>query len=650
MAEIPFIQNLANPTALAGLALIIPVILLYLLKPKPKHIMFPSTMFLLFVERHKRFSSFLQKFIRDPLLLFQIIIIAILVFTIASPFITSLDIVRGKESNVIVIDASASMQATDVSPDRFSKAIETAKNIISDMKSHDEASILLAENIPITVLNRGDRVEAMSLLGALEPSDTPSNVGEAILLAKDILLSSKAAGKIYVISDFSGHDGLEPILGGKIAAMSGIEVKYISVGGESDNSGIVSFNARRSVVDEDRMFATASVKNFGRSRQVTLNLYSQDEFIASNSKNIGSGGEEFFSFNPNITWAEQVIEARIDEEDYLTVDNTAYASVSGVKINKILLITGESDTDKYLRLMLQSLRNIDLKIVIPPEPIRDYSGFDMIILGNAEGDKILPGTFDDIKASVIKGADLIVVASDGLWSLTTDELWSIMPISIIKKDPIESEVIVLEEHDMLRDVVFDNVVATDYYDIDIHDNSSIEILGVRGDNPTTLFTYRRLGKGHIAFMGLNPDPLWSNLYYSSSFPIFWSQMIKFFVSDREKKSVLDYSSGAYMPLYDVMNVKTPKGDVIKTNNVFLDKVGLYELSNDVKSESITVSLLNPRESNISIGSIDEAIQTSDFNTRREKVEVKHEYYKILLVFMILILIFEMMMYRRRGLI
>jgi hypothetical protein len=654
MVDAPQLSILANyftnPTALAGLSLLVPVILLYLLRPKPKHVIFPSTMFIFFIEKHKRFSSFLQKFIRDPLLIMQLIIITVLVSSIANPFTKALEVVRGQEAVAIVLDASASMQASDVKPNRFSKAVDAARRIIAELNPRDEVSIILAENIPVMVLNKGSRREAMDLLARLDPSDTPSNVGDAILLARDVLTGSRARKVIYVMSDFSASDGLEPALGKRIAALSGCDVEFILVGSESDNAGIVSFTAKRSVVDEDKLFATASIKNYGSGRKVKLNLLAEGKVIDSLEKQIESGGEEFYAFSPDISWGEQIIEVQVDGGDYFSVDDNAYAYVSGIKVNKILLLTGEGDTNKYLRLLLQSLRNVDVSIILPPKPIRDFSSFDVIILGDVKSEDILPGTFGDIGDAVKAGSNFIAVATENLWSITDKDLWNMMPVEIIEWGSGEAEVKVYEEHDMLKDVVFENVVAKKHFKVKTNRNDSRQILGTGGENPTPLFSYRPLGDGHVAYMGLNSNPTWSNLYYSSSFPIFWSQMIKFFGRERGVETVRDYSSGVYMPLPDVLDVKAPSGVSMRTNNVFLDKTGVYEIQYLPEKALITVSLLNDRESNITVGVIEDSVAEGEFSTEREKVEVKHEYHKILLAVMLLLLLFEMIVYRRRGLI
>ena len=80
---------LNNPLALLGILLAIPIILLYLLKPKPKKVKFPTVMFMTHMEKDKRFKFFPKRFIRDPLLIIQVLLLIFLVLAITEPQITT---------------------------------------------------------------------------------------------------------------------------------------------------------------------------------------------------------------------------------------------------------------------------------------------------------------------------------------------------------------------------------------------------------------------------------------------------------------------------------------------------------------------------------------------------------------------------------
>ena len=79
----PFI----NPLALLGLLSVVPLIILYMIRAKPKDLFFPS---LLFIEEDEaRPSVAIRRFITDPLFWIQLLAICLLVISAAGPFVVA---------------------------------------------------------------------------------------------------------------------------------------------------------------------------------------------------------------------------------------------------------------------------------------------------------------------------------------------------------------------------------------------------------------------------------------------------------------------------------------------------------------------------------------------------------------------------------
>jgi hypothetical protein len=135
---LPFIY----PLALLGLLSVIPLIILYMLLPKPFRVDIPSVMFLVKVEesREKIYSS-ITKIVKDPLFIAQLFVLILLALAAAGPFITSYD-THSNESTVIIIDASGSMQIDG----RFEQAKSDAPKYLSRVNT-----VILAESSPIIV-------------------------------------------------------------------------------------------------------------------------------------------------------------------------------------------------------------------------------------------------------------------------------------------------------------------------------------------------------------------------------------------------------------------------------------------------------------------------------------------------------------------
>src|SRR5206468_2081748 len=121
-------MSLANPTALLWLLLAIPVVVFYVLKIRLKRVPVSTVIFWRQIFDEKKPRSLWQKLRHLVSLLVQLALLAILIAALTEPFLAS----EAKNSRrvILVIDNSASMNATDVEPSRLAKAKEEAHNII----------------------------------------------------------------------------------------------------------------------------------------------------------------------------------------------------------------------------------------------------------------------------------------------------------------------------------------------------------------------------------------------------------------------------------------------------------------------------------------------------------------------------------------
>ncbi|MCE8423639.1 MAG: BatA domain-containing protein, partial [Candidatus Methanoperedens sp.] len=163
----------ANQFGLYALLSIIPLIIIYLLRPRPKKIKIPSLMFLLDIEKKKRLNIF-RKFLKDPLFLIQLLVLMLISFAVAAPFIMANEEAGGGRT-VIILDASASMQADG----RFEKAIVQANDYLSPLNT-----IILAESVPLMVMNEAPSGSAADALKKLKAKATTADLSSSILLGR----------------------------------------------------------------------------------------------------------------------------------------------------------------------------------------------------------------------------------------------------------------------------------------------------------------------------------------------------------------------------------------------------------------------------------------------------------------------------------
>ena len=123
-----------TPLAFALSALAIPILLLYMLKLRRKQTQVSSTMLWEKLLREKQANAPWQKLKRNLLLFLQLLILAALVFALARPALQTKVVASG--SVIVMLDASASMNAMDVTPSRFEEARKSVQTLINGLSSN----------------------------------------------------------------------------------------------------------------------------------------------------------------------------------------------------------------------------------------------------------------------------------------------------------------------------------------------------------------------------------------------------------------------------------------------------------------------------------------------------------------------------------
>src|SRR5262249_51492592 len=142
-------MNFANPSALLWVGLAIPIVALYVLKVRLRRAPVSTSLFWRQVFPEKRPRS-LWQYLRHLLsLLVQILLLGLLVTALAEPFLEK-EVLDARRM-VLVIDNSASMNATDVVPNRLDKAKQLAQRLVDGMHYRDEMAVVLAGGKPRVV-------------------------------------------------------------------------------------------------------------------------------------------------------------------------------------------------------------------------------------------------------------------------------------------------------------------------------------------------------------------------------------------------------------------------------------------------------------------------------------------------------------------
>jgi len=609
-----------------GLVSLIPFVIIYLRKPRPKDRIIPSLMFLLRDQKESNQSQFLQRFLVNALFFIQLLAFVLLAVALAQPFIT-LPYDVSLENTIIVIDASASMQANENV--RFEKAVYEAQSKLSGKNS-----IILAEHIPLLVLEDETAETARGILVNLQPKATTTNLGDAMLLAKDVL--GERPGKIIVISDFNAVANEDLLVVKRTIVDEDKVVEFVDVSVPADNVGIVDAEIRKHSI---KLF----VKNFNNEKKtVSLAMKKDNKVLAtSGSFEIMPESLETFLFDDTPAGTSTI---ELEQKDGLRADNVLYISAPLKKKIDVLLITNKPQS--HIENALTANPDVNLNIVNPPVLTLntkgqriDTFGQDIIIVheinnvGQRNG--ILPGTFSDLSTYAKNGGKLILTAQENFDKIDTADLALLNIRGLITDKPDKACVSVVNEITKYfeSEQCFASVIK--YFDA----TARKDIVTLATIHEVPLIGLKDHGKGKTFFYGIIDEQ--SDFKTLPSYPIFWNDVLMYMAGS---ENIQDFNvlTGS-IALIPEQSVKTPSGS-ITTSRILFDEAGFYHMQH----RTVAANLLNEKESSITKGS------TLDDDSESGDVLKEHANQKqlglsaLVLILLFLILCFEIWYIKRRG--
>ena len=139
--------NALTPLQWVLLALVPPAIIsLYFLKLKRHPVEVPSTYLWTRTIEDLHVNSIWQKLRQSLLLFLQLLLLALAILACTRPGWRGMDLVGDRF--IFLLDASASMNATDVSPTRLDAAKQRALDLIEQMESSDVAMVISFSDVP----------------------------------------------------------------------------------------------------------------------------------------------------------------------------------------------------------------------------------------------------------------------------------------------------------------------------------------------------------------------------------------------------------------------------------------------------------------------------------------------------------------------
>lgn len=615
-------MNFLSPLAFIFAAAIPVVVVFYLLKRKRVVKLVPSTLLWQKFLAETQASAPFQKLRHNWLLILQILLLLLAVLALSRPFFTGK--AKGSELRVVILDASASMQATDAKPNRFALAREGALRLVDAMKPAERMMVLLAgANTEVKQSPTSDKATLRRAIQDCEPADSPTRIVDALKTAAAFTFEKQGEAEVTAAEIHLFSDGA--VLGLEQFENKGLPIVFHKIGEGANNMGITALEARSNPENPAQRALYTGVLN-ASSNTITaeLELLFDDQPLDVRAITVGPGESQPEVF---VTSQERdgVFTVRLNVDDDLAVDNEAAVVSILPKPANVLLVTGGN---RFLEKALGAVPSVQLTVA--PALADAGKAYDFVVL-----DGVPPTVWPE-------GNVLAFAVSPTNWFEDVGNVES--PALVDWK----------ATHPLLRYAPFDNVGVSQSAVVQSPGWGAALLECPQG----ALMIAGDLGRQRIAWVGF--DPLDSNWPLRVSFPIFIANAVEWLNPASAHNSKLLVQSGDPFQLALVnpvanAHIRLPDGqtrtldvDPAYPEIVFGDTArrGTYHVTAGTNEVAFCVNLLDVRESNIqprnelNLGEYDKVVA----DTNRQ---ANTELWRILAMIGLAVLMFEWWWYHKR---
>ncbi|XGI83702.1 BatA domain-containing protein [Halorutilales archaeon Cl-col2-1] len=560
-----------NPLGLAGLASLIPLIILYIIKPDPRRLRIPTMEFLSEQTDEGGTNPVIERLRRNLMLLLQILALILISLSLASPYVeTTATAETG--NTVIVIDASASMATQTGDGTRFENAVADAKSEVTST-----TSVIVSGGSSGSVLTEGSAEEARSALESLSVSDTQGSLADAVSRAASVASDDS---RVLVYSDFAGATEWEVEVEKARASDVPVALNQYNRGGDS-NVGITD-------MAYDRNTVSVTVTNFGESEQQrSVSLGGSSESVT-----LGPGSSETVQLDVPPGRSR----VSLSPGDSFPTDDTAYISGPSKSEIDVLLVTNDENT--YLSTALSVMEEVSLTVKNPPASVP--GSYDIVIYSNVNPDRLLQGTVQKGRDTIENGGGVVIQAQEGLSRAGYGDL---LPVSV---DGVQSggSARVVSDDPLVEGIEFSS--PDRYLSASLDEGTAI--VNTSDGSPLIAVSGRSL------YYGFMEDS--SEFKFNYLYPVFWKRVV-YRLSGRDRLSSMNVETGDSLTFSDTQTVSTPSGSTT-TGTLVFDEVGFYS----VGENDIAANLLDSTESDVKAAPIEESsVAARETGTTSEEVPI-----------------------------
>ena len=378
-------MTFANPLALLLLLVVIPLLLLIHMFWVMRQVGRTTTLHIWDVDyREPEITKSSFKRLRWDLLLFlQLLALLFVVLALAQPQFGVYK--QGWPRTILVLDTSASMQATDTAGGRFEAARRLALTELEALQVHQEVMLLEAASRPrLIVPFTKDHGAVATAIKAIQPIDEVGVMEIAVKFAAELARNGPRC-EVVLFTDAAFDAGVTGPQPDSIGSLR----RHV-VGSSPDNVGITLLEVRKNHADQSQYETFVSVTNYGREAKafaltVTLDntpLYQQTMTLA-----VGAQRDIVFPFDID---RGGILTVKINPEDHLSIDDVAWSVIPGhTQLNVLLVTTG----NWHLEQTLKAYPKVQLQIITPVQFAAGVPDSDVVILDRFAPDLLRSGRY-----------------------------------------------------------------------------------------------------------------------------------------------------------------------------------------------------------------------------------------------------------------
>ena len=581
----------------------------------------------------------------NVLMLLQLLFLAALILALTRPFTWSEG--AGGQAAIFILDASASMSATDTAPTRLEAARQRAIQLIDDLPDSARVTVIEAgREAQVRLSSSLDRRQAHRAIEQIQAGFGGSDMTTALELASAIA-ARQPGTEIFVLSD--GRVELPDRL-----ALRG-RLRYLPFGLSGENQA-VSLLTLEAAPGANTLTAFTQVSNYGQqpaSRR--LSLFADGMLVnVFDLENIAPGGQQVV-LAEDLPLETRVIEARLNESDILLSDDVARA-VQPQSRPVHIHVVGENNL--FIQTALSLLPGVTFEQESPPEtpagtstpapsptpPEADAAAPDLFIYDN------------QVPLAVPPTGNLLFIAPPASTTFFTTTGLVQEPVAV----PLDSE-----DPLLVNGVSLDGVSIFDAVEISLPD-WAVPVVGgdlKNGESIPLLFRGEVNGR-RIAVLTF--DLHHSDLPLNMAFPLLWANLVDWLAPGARSPLPVQVNPGESLsftapnPAQDSAEgavVTRPDGSTVRLQAesgryVFAEtgQLGLYRVRFSDSSEAIfTVNLFSPQESNLQPNDALPAISVQEGQEGNFSQLGQREWWRPLAMLALGLLMGEWLVYQRAGL-